>query len=81
MNDNYSRVDRRTLLKGVGVAMSLPWLESLSVWGDEAVSHDEPQKLPLRFAALFMGNGINAKHGCTKSFRSMQPIGPVPRWN
>ena len=26
---------RRTLLRGLGVTMALPWLESLAVWGDE----------------------------------------------
>ena len=26
---------RRTLLRGLGVTMALPWLESLPVWGDE----------------------------------------------
>ncbi len=25
---------RRTLLRGVGVTMALPWMESLTVWGD-----------------------------------------------
>ena len=28
-------VSRRTFLRGVGVTMALPWLESLPVWGDE----------------------------------------------
>jgi hypothetical protein len=84
MNGNYSQIDRRTLLKGVGVAMSLPWLESISVWGDESVSRDEPQKLPLRFAALFMGNGINAKHWWAKGAgaemelsQSLEPLTPL----
>ena len=27
------KLSRRTLLKGVGVTMALPWLESLAVWG------------------------------------------------
>ena len=84
MNGNYSQIDRRTLLKGVGVAMSLPWLESISVWGDGSVSRDEPQKLPLRFAALFMGNGINAKHWWAKGAgaemelsQSLEPLTPL----
>ena len=28
-------LSRRTFLRGVGVTMALPWLESLPVWGDE----------------------------------------------
>ena len=32
------KITRRTLLKGVGVTMALPWLESLAVWGSRAAS-------------------------------------------
>ena len=28
------QLTRRTFLRGVGVSMALPWLESLPVWGD-----------------------------------------------
>ena len=27
-------ISRRTVLRGVGVTMALPWMESLTVWGD-----------------------------------------------
>ena len=47
------RVTRRTVLRGAGVVMALPWLESVPVWG--AANQSAPQ----RFAALFMANGIN----------------------
>ena len=30
-----SRVSRRLMLQGAGVAMGLPWLESMPVWGTE----------------------------------------------
>ena len=53
MNRKSLQLDRRTVLKGMGVTMALPWLESLPVWGaEEAVA----APLPRRFAALFMGN-------------------------
>ncbi len=54
MANSKSAVSRRIFLKGTGVAMSLPWLESLPVWGAEAAA--KPQQ---RFAALFMGNGVH----------------------
>jgi len=54
MADSKSAVSRRIFLKGSGVAMSLPWLESLPVWGCEAAA-----KPPQRFAAMFMGNGVH----------------------
>ena len=28
-------LSRRTFLRGLGVTMALPWLESVPVWGDE----------------------------------------------
>ena len=72
-----SRMSRRTLVKGAGVTMALPWLESLPVWGDES------KAAPRRFAALFMGNGINPKHWWAKGKgaemelgKSLEPIAP-----
>ena len=44
-------ISRRTLLKGTGVAMGLPWLESMA----NAATAPPPQ----RFAVLFMGTGIS----------------------
>jgi hypothetical protein len=55
-------MNRRTVLRGVGVTMALPWFESIPVWGGESTSVAAPQAFPKRFAALFMGNGINPKH-------------------
>ena len=52
---------RRTFLRGAGVAMAVPWLESIPVWGAEA-SGAAAAALPKRFAAVFMGCGINADH-------------------
>lgn len=45
-------LDRRTLLRGAGVALALPWLE--------AMSHAAPAaKKPQRFCALFFANGVS----------------------
>ena len=46
--------DRRIFLQGTGVAMALPWLESMPVWGREAATES-----PRRFVAMFMGNGVH----------------------
>ena len=35
---------RRTFLRGVGVTMALPWLESLTVWGDEPPAAQRRQR-------------------------------------
>jgi Protein of unknown function (DUF1552) len=49
---------RRMMLRGLGVTMALPWLESLSVWAEEPVAGcaSEP---PVRLAVLFAGNGFH----------------------
>jgi hypothetical protein len=50
-------LSRRTFLRGVGVSMALPWLESLPAWG-EAASAAGP---PVRLAVLFAGNGFHSR--------------------
>src|SRR5258708_37531644 len=60
------RITRRTVLRGVGVAMALPWLESLSVWGDEPAGAEVSATIPKRFAALCMGNGISPNNWWAK---------------
>jgi hypothetical protein len=56
---NTHQFSRRTFLRGVGVSMALPWLESVRVWGDETTgSASQP---PVRFAAMFSGNGFHSK--------------------
>ena len=46
------RIDRRTMLRGAGVVVALPWLESLPVWGAELATSSTPTIYPKRFAAL-----------------------------
>lgn len=84
MATSQTQINRRTVLRGVGVAMALPWLESLPVWGGEPASGDGPQAFPKRFAALFMGCGINSKHWWAKGDgadmelgRSLEPMAPL----
>jgi Protein of unknown function (DUF1552) len=76
--DSAGRHDasRRTFLKGVGVTMALPWLESLPVWGAATVAGDLPAPCPKRFAALFMGCGVNHPNWWAKSTRDTMELGP-----
>ncbi len=55
-----TRISRRVLLRGAGVAMALPWLESLPVWGTEQDS--SAPICPKRFAVQFMACGVNRDH-------------------
>ena len=78
------QVTRRTLLRGAGVAMALPWLESIPVWGLEATEGDNIAPCPKRFAALFMACGVNPNHWSARGggvemqlSKSLQPLEPV----
>jgi hypothetical protein len=75
-------ITRRTVLRGVGVTMALPWLESLSSW--TPVVKAAEAAFPQRFAVLFMGNGINGNHWWArgsgaemKLSRSLAPLEPI----
>ena len=84
MSTFNSELSRRAFLRGVGVTMALPWLESVPVWGAETVSGSSPAAPPRRFAALFMGCGINSDHWWAKGAgeqmelgQSLQPMAPL----
>ncbi len=46
-----SNLSRRTLLRGAGAALGLPWLEAMAASG--------PSAPPMRMAFLYMPNGVN----------------------
>ena len=82
---------RRTVLRGVGVTMALPWLESLSALGATPAANVTPTagmagEFPQRFAVLFMGNGINGNHWWAKGAgetmklgKSLEPLEPLKK--
>src|SRR6516225_821634 len=80
MTSQY-KLSRRTFLKGVGVTMALPWLESIPVWGTRSAAGGAASAPPKRFAALFMGNGISPPHWSARGAgndmelsRSLEPL-------
>lgn len=73
MVSTRTQVSRRTFLRGAGVAMALPWLESIPVWG--AANPSTSGELPKRFAVLFMGNGINPDHWWAKGSGADMELG------
>lgn len=58
-------ISRRTILKGLGVSMCLPWLESVArpAWaeGKTEMAPNSAGGPPIRMAALYMPNGVNPK--------------------
>ncbi len=89
MNNNIIRnryqLSRRRFLRGAGVVMALPWLESIPVWGAEPMlPTGQPAAFPKRMAVLFMANGINPNHWSAegagadmKLGDSLTPLEPV----
>ncbi len=87
MHENHRRskfaISRRHWLRGTGVAVGLPWLESIPVWGQSpseasVVGSSEP---PTRFAVLFMACGVHPDHWWAKGqgkemelSRCLQPL-------
>jgi hypothetical protein len=65
MNEQANKISRRTLLKGVGVTMALPWLEAIPFRASASASSSVATP-PKRFAVLFMGNGISPKNWWAK---------------
>ena len=59
MKSNHSDLfQRRTFLRGLGVSMALPWMESLPTLAGEAAAGSTAADPPVRFACLFSGNGF-----------------------
>jgi hypothetical protein len=70
---NSRELSRRRFLRGTGVVMALPWLESLPVWGAEPIA---AAAAPKRLAFLFMGNGVNPTQWWAKRSGSDVELGP-----
>ncbi len=69
---------RRAMLRGLGVSMALPWLESIGVWGDERTGSltDQP---PTRMAILFAGCGFHSRQWWAKGQGKSMELGEVLR--
>ena len=71
------RFSRRTMLRGIGVSMALPWLESRNVWGDDPVGKAAASEAPVRLAVLFAGNGFHGKEWWAKGSGKGMELGQV----
>ncbi len=67
---NFSR---RTMLRGLGVSMALPWMESVSAWANGPASSAPP----IRTAVLFSGNGFHSQEWWAKGAGENLEFGQV----
>ena len=64
------RISRRTLLRGVGVSMAIPWLSAM----EAAFASPSTQRPPQRFVALTLGLGLHAENlNPTETGRGYRP--------
>jgi hypothetical protein len=75
-SNSRNRLTRRTVLRGAGAVLALPWLESLNAAAPP----------PKRFAVLFMGCGINEEQWFAKGTgesmelsKSLSPLAPLKK--
>ena len=71
------RFSRRSFLRGLGVTMALPWLESRNVWGDTPDRDKPASEAPVRLAVLFSGNGFHSKEWWAKGEGKGMELGKV----
>lgn len=72
------QLSRRTMLRGLGVSMTLPWLESLPVWGGDAADRrNAGSEAPIRMAILFAGCGFHRHEWWAKGEGRSMELGKV----
>ena len=57
--------------------MALPWLESLTVWGDEPKGAEPGSEAPRRLAVLFAGNGFHSREWWARGEGKTMELGKV----
>ncbi len=71
-------ISRRTVLRGAGVSLGLPWLEAMAAANTTGAASSKP---PVRMAALYMPNGVNvpawAPKGTGRDFELSPTLEPL----
>ncbi|MGC6449378.1 MAG: DUF1552 domain-containing protein, partial [Pirellulaceae bacterium] len=70
-------LSRRTMLRGLGCSVALPWMESAAVWGDEVTGKQASSEAPVRMAVLFSGCGYHSNEWWAKGQGSEMELGKV----
>ncbi|MBL8233427.1 MAG: DUF1552 domain-containing protein [Bryobacterales bacterium] len=72
---------RRNFLRGTGVALALPWMESLPVFGAEEKKPAAKAALnrpPVRYGLVYFSNGVEPAHWWAKGQGASMDLGPGP---
>ena len=65
------------MLRGLGVTMALPWMESVRVWGDTKKAAKQASEAPVRMGILFAGCGFHSKEWWAKGEGKAMELGKV----
>src|SRR6185312_3421423 len=71
-----NQIARRAILRGAGVTVAMPWLESFA-----AKAAPGATAFPKRFGVVFLGNGVNEKYwgseGSGPDFKLSKSLSPL----
>lgn len=68
---------RRTILRGLGVSMALPWMESVRAHADQGSATGQSAEPPTRMAILFAGCGFHRHEWWAKGSGTDMELGKV----
>src|SRR5260370_42030025 len=72
------KISRRTVLRGTGVSLALPWLEAIL---PAATTGGAKAAMPVRMGFLYMPNGVNtnawAPEGVGRDFKLSPTLEPL----
>ncbi len=71
-----SSVSRRHFLRGMGVALALPWMESLPLFGQVTSSAAKANTPPVRLGIVYFSNGVEPAHWWAKGSGGSMELGP-----
>lgn len=75
MKDRHT--SRRHFLRGTGVALALPWMESLQVLRAQEGSKPAGNQPPLRLGVVYFSNGVDPKKWWAKGRSAAMEFGPA----
>jgi hypothetical protein len=68
---------RRHFLRGAGVALALPWMESLQPLRAQGAAPRDANRPPRRFGVIYFSNGVDPKQWWAKGSGAEMEFGPA----
>lgn len=72
-------ISRRNFLRGAGMTLALPWMESIPTFASETgkrIPGAISDKAPVRFGCIFFSNGVEPAHWWANKTETGMEIGP-----